>query len=659
MSRKTSTERIPAPVLPPSEGPPAARARTAPPPDRTFSVTGSRHDPKADFQRPLLRIPDDKRACIQGRLVFLYGDAVAAQYMTELERVLRVHYAHKPPENIRKDEAFDPSERFTEREVILITYGDLLHGEEPSPLSTLAAFCDRYLEGTVNTLHILPFFPYSSDRGFSIVDFETVDPRLGTWEDIESLENRYQLMFDGVINHVSSESRWFQEFRNGHPYYSRFFISFSSPEQLTPEQRKQIFRPRTSDILTEYDTIHGPRFVWTTFSADQIDLNYKNPDVLLRVIEILLHYVRHGADIVRLDAVTYLWAEPGTRCVHMEQTHQIVKLFRDVLDVVAPGVALITETNVPHKENVSYFGDGHDEAQMVYNFALPPLVLHAFYTGDTRALSEWAAGLETPSDATTFFNFLDSHDGIGIMGVQDVLPPEEIDRIIEGAQAHGALVSFKTGEDGTEVPYELNTTWFSALNREDSGEDVAFQVRRFVASRVIGLVLQGVPGIYLHSLIGTRNDIEAVLATESKRDINRTIIDGGAITEALDDPLSKLSRISREFGRLILLRTRRRAFHPNGPQKVLSLSPRVFAVLRISPEGDRRILTLTSVSNEVCRVEVGLAELGTDETRWYDMVSGMETMADEGTLQVNLDPYGVVWLEPFRTDGGGEVTTGP
>jgi sucrose phosphorylase len=338
--------------------------------------------------------------------------------------------------------------------------------------------------------------------------------------------------------------------------------------------------------------------------------------------------------------------------VHLAQTHEIVKLLRDILNTVAPRVALITETNVPHKENISYFGNGRDEAQIVYNFALPPLVLYTFYKQDTTVLTKWAKGLQTPSDTTAFFNFLDSHDGIGVMGVKDILPKEEIDVIIERAKEHGGYISYKTGPDGDEVPYEINITWFSALNREDSNDDIAFQVKRFVASRIISLVLRGVPGIYLHSLIGTRNDIEGVLETNSKRAINRTVIDAGAITEALNDPLSKISRINRELGRLLTIRTRQRAFHPNGAQTILTISSKIFAVLRTSPEGDQRILALTNVSDRACRIEILLSELGTRETDWFDLVSGMEWMAEDGTLHLTLQPYDVIWLQPMgETEG--------
>jgi len=616
---------------------------------KTLKLTDTVHNLEPDYERPLLSIPAEARERLFKRLSFLYGGDEAAAQMPELERILKVYHAHKPTEMVARHEAYCPQERFTEEDVILISYGDLLRGEERSPLATLAEFCESYLHGTINTLHILPFFPYSSDRGFSIIDFETVDPHLGSWRDIEDLEHRYQLMFDGVINHVSSRSRWFQEFLDGNPEYKDFFIAYAGEDELTDEQRRMIFRPRTSSVLTEFHAIGGPIRVWTTFSPDQIDLNYKNPKVLLRVIEILLLYVRHGADIIRLDAVSYLWAEPGTRCIHLEQTHEIVKLFRDVLNLVAPTVALITETNVPHKENVSYFGDGGDEAQMIYNFALPPLVLHTFYTGDATVLAEWADGLEHVSERATYFNFLDSHDGIGLMGAEEILEREEIEALVAKAGEHGARISCRTGRDGKDEPYEINATWFSALNREhDREEDMAFQVKRFVASRVIALVLRGVPGIYLHSLIGTLNDIEAVRATNSNREINRDVIYAPAIEEALEDPLSKISRINREFGRLISLRTTRRAFHPNGGQHVLFLSPRVFAVLRVSPEGDRRLLTLTNVTNQACHISVPLSVMRTDETHWRDLVSGMEWIAGNQVLHLNLAPYDVAWLEPIN-----------
>ena len=478
-----------------------------------------------------------------------------------------------------------------------------------------------------------------------------MDPHLGSWHDIEVLEDRYQLMFDGVINHVSSKSKWFHEFLNDHPHYKKFFMFYENHDDLTPEQRCMIFRPRTSDVLTEFRSLNGPVFVWTTFSADQIDLNYRQPEVLLEVLEVLLLYIRHGADIIRLDAVTYLWEEPGTTCAHLTQTHEIVKLFRDIIDAVAPTVALITETNVPHQDNIAYFGNGRDEAHMVYNFALPPLVLHTFYTRDATALSKWAHELEPPSLTTCFFNFLDSHDGIGLMAVKEILTREQVDFIIENAQERGGLISYKTGPDGRDEPYEINVTWFSALNPGHPDEDLSIQIKRFVASRAVALVLKGVPGIYLLSLFGAENDIRGVTAGGSKRAINRKVMSYQAICDELENPESKISHVERELGHIISIRTRQRAFHPNGDQKVLDLEPGVFSVLRVSPKARQRILCLINVTDGISRVEAALEDLRSGEDHWMDLITGNEYTAEDGRLCLVLNPYDVLWLTPLGPAG--------
>lgn len=608
------------------------------------------HNNEPDYTRKLFRFSAKARRTIMERLAFVYGKKTAAQYFPEIERTVQVYYAHKPLEMIKEEENIIPSERFTEKDIILITYGDIIHSDKKKPLQALADFCDEYLERTINTIHILPFFPYSSDRGFSVIDFEAVDHRLGTWADIEKLEEKYQLMFDGVINHVSTQSRWFREFLNADRYYKPFFIAFKSSDELTEEERQLIFRPRTSDILTKFHTLEGVKYVWATFSKDQVDLNYKNPDVFNRVLDILLMYIRHGADIIRLDAVTFLWSKPGTSCIHLEQTHEIIKLFRDILKEAAPGVALITETNVPHKDNISYFGNGYDQAHMVYNFALPPLVLHTFYNQNTRAISKWAATLETPSDETGFFNFLDSHDGIGLMAVKDILTEKEIQFLADKAVEHGGLISYKTGSNGTKEPYEINITWYSALNiEEDESEDVAFQVKRFVASRSIALVLKGVPGIYLHGLLGTQNDIDKVMQTKTNRDINRREISNKAIKAALSDPFSKISIINKELGRLLKIRTEESAFHPNASQKILSISRKVFAVKRVSIDRNEFIIALINVTPDICKVTIDIKEYP-DQT-WENLVNGEQYIRDQNTLLLTLRPYDTAWLKGYQTPG--------
>ncbi|MEK7751176.1 MAG: alpha-amylase family glycosyl hydrolase [Acidobacteriota bacterium] len=602
-----------------------------------------------DFTRPLLEIPTETGQRMFGRLRVLYGAETARETMPELVRLIRVHHAHKTDELIEAEHSFDPAQRFSERDLLLVAYGDMVRSPGHTPLAALGGFLQslRRRVPVFNTLHILPFFPYSSDRGFSITDFRAVDPSLGSWQDIEDLGKSFRLMFDGVFNHASSKSTAFREMLSGNPACQDFAVTFHSKDELTAEQRNLLRRPRTSDILTMFHSINGPVWAWTTFSPDQIDLNYRNPKVLLGVIDTLLLYVRKGADLVRLDAATYLWEEPGTPSANLEQTHEIIRLFRDVLDVAAPHVALVTETNVPHAENIAYFGDGTNEAQMVYNFALPPLVLHAFYREDASRLSQWVRELEYPVAATTYLNVLDTHDGIGLPGVADILPPEELEYLIGQARQHGAFISYRHGERGGQVPYEINSTWYSALNMDNSGEERAFQVKRFVASRSIALALRGVPGIYFHGLIGSRNDIQLALRTRAKRDVNRAVLDEALLMRNLAEPGSKLNLINDQLGRLLEMRGRHRAFHPKGAQRVHLLSPQIFAVLRVSPGGEERILALTNVTAKPCSLEVPLEEIGVTESNWYDLAGGRGWMAADGKLGVRLQPYDVMWLAPF------------
>ncbi len=601
-----------------------------------------------DFTKPLLELPDDVREKLRNRLVFLYGGKEADKWMPELERILKVHYAYKPEEMIEAEKSFDPAERFTEKDMILITYGDLVQGKEISPLATLHRFVEMHIRGAINTVHILPFFPYSSDRGFAIIDFKSVDPKLGSWDDILEIGSDYDLMFDGVLNHCSSRSLMFSEFIKGNPNFKNHFIAYDSPDDLTSDQRSKIFRPRTSDILSEFHTVEGPKYVWTTFSKDQVDFNFRNPAVLMSVLEGLLLYARNGADIIRLDAVTFIWAEPGTECIHLPQTHEIVKFMRDVMDAVEPCVALITETNVPHEDNISYFGNGRDEAHMVYNFALPPLILHTFYTGNTTAISKWAKDLKTDSDYATFFNIMDTHDGIGVMGVKELLSKQEIDFIIQTAKSHGAIISNKMTENMTEEPYEINTTWWNAINPENSDEDITLQAKRFVASRSIALMLRGVPGLYTHGVMGTSNNHDLANRTGIRRDVNRGFIDIRKIAKDLKDPSSKTALIREKGSRLHLLRTGSRAFHPRGEQKILTISKKVFTVLRISPEKNHRVLTMTNVTDDTCDVTIPLSDLGALDTKWYDVVNGQEFDARGKQINVSLQPYDIVWLVPFN-----------
>jgi sucrose phosphorylase len=605
------------------------------------------HLKEPDFSRPVLQLTPEQKRPIFEKLEILYGPDGAAGCYAEVERIMQVYYAYKPVDLIEDDARFNPFDRFTEHDVVAITYGDLIENPAKRPLRTLADFVTRFLSGSVNTVHLLPFFPSSSDRGFSIIDYKEVSPELGTWEEIEELGLRFRLMFDGVINHISSKSDWFQEFLNGNPDYQDFFLAFESADSVSEENMRLILRPRTTKLLTRFQTLRGERHLWTTFSADQIDLNFRNSTVLLRVLEVLLYYVRRGADIIRLDAATYLWRELGTTCAHLEQTHALVQLFRAVLDVVAPQVAVLTETNVPHEDNISYFGDGTNEAHMVYNFALPPLTLRAMRTGNCRRLAEWAGSLEYISDTATYFNFLDSHDGIGLLGARAFLPPEEIDDMVRRTLNHGGRVSYRTAPDGSQSPYELNITWFDALNKPGSDDPVDLQVQRFVASRSIALVLMGVPGIYLPSFCGSQFELGALPPEAEARAINRRAISERVLLEKLQNPRAAASKIARKMIRMVRQRVNTPAFHPNGRQKVLTGNDGVFAVLRESPNGQQIVLALTNVTGEPQEFRCDRADLGTRVSRWMDLLSRRKHAIALDCPRLTVPPYGVMWLTPF------------
>ena len=526
----------------------------------------------------------------------------------------------------------------SERDAILITYGDQVKEPGKHPLHSLAKFCERHLTDLVNGLHILPFSPSSSDDGFAVIDYRAVDPALGNWEDVTRLGQHFKLMFDAVVNHVSTQNVWFQSFLRTEPKFRDYFIVIEGNPDLS-----QVVRPRALPLLTRFETSSGSRQVWTTFSADQVDLNYQNPDVLLAILGVLLFYVAQGAEFIRLDAIAYLWKEIGTSCIHLPQTHHIIQLMRAVLDVVAPHVMLITETNVPHAENVSYFGDGTNEAQMVYNFALPPLVLHTLQTGSARVLSDWAVSLSLSLRQATFFNFLASHDGIGLNPVRGILSQQDIDSLAEQTITHGGLVSYKHDRDGSQSPYELNINYFDALSNPYGSEPIVIQVDRFIAAQAIMLSLPGVPGIYFHSLFGSRGWLEGVRQSGQNRTINRQKLELAYLENELDQSRSLRQRVFHAYARLLKARTAHPAFHPFGDQRILDCGEATFAVLRLSPSGSERVLCLQNVSSQAQSVAMDFHQaLGVKSERLLDLISRHHLHPGEQAL--TLSPYQTLWL---------------
>ena len=562
-------------------------------------------------------------------LIFLYGLETATAVEPRLQALVQQH--RREPQQPRPQRRGPRTLPLSQRDAILITYGDQVRVEGEAPLATLAGFAEAHAADVVSGIHVLPFYPYSSDDGFSVIDYRVVDPALGDWQDIRRLGTRFDLMFDAVFNHCSAESEWFRRFLAGDAACRDWFITVDGDPDLS-----QVVRPRALPLLTTFQTAAGPRRVWTTFSEDQVDLNLKSPEVLLALIDVLLFYVAQGARLIRLDAIAYLWKEIGTTCIHLPQTHRVIQLMRSVLDAVDPDVLLITETNVPHRDNVSYFGDGGNEAQLVYNFALPPLVLHALATGNGEALTRWAGSLEVPSAGVTFFNFLASHDGIGINPARGILSQEEIAGLVERVEAHGGFVSYKSNPDGSQSPYELNINYFDALSNPAAGEPPGIPVARFMVAHAIQLAMAGVPGIYFHSLFGSRGDRRAAEETGIKRRVNREKLSLADLEHDLADPSTRRSQVLGGFQRLMAARRSSAAFDPSGRQQVLTIDPRVFALLRVSPQGDAAAVCLHNLAAEPVRIDAGLDASVRELTERQGLLVG-------GRLRADLGPYEVRW----------------
>ncbi|MCB1734180.1 MAG: DUF3459 domain-containing protein [Gammaproteobacteria bacterium] len=577
-------------------------------------------------------VSDDFRARLVEHLERIYGESRAVGVADSLvERISRWRRRYKPRKLPVSEACWDQAKS------VLITYGDSIQQSGEPPLQTLHRFLDAHLRGVVDTIHILPFFPYSSDDGFSVIDYREVNPHLGDWPDIAAINDGFDLMVDLVINHCSSQSLWFFDYVADVAPYNDYFIEADPSDALS-----LVTRPRSSTLLKEVRTHRGLKHLWATFSHDQIDLNFANPSVLLEMLDVMLKYVAAGTRILRLDAIAYLWKDVGTNCIHRPQTHEVVKLIRDVLSEVEPHCLLLTETNVPDAENRSYFGEG-DEAQMVYQFPLPPLLLHALHTGRTQYLTAWAKDVEAnpPPPGCTFLNFTASHDGVGLRPLEGLVPPDEVKMLLHGMHRRGGFLSSRRNTDGSESPYELNISYFDAFREPRLAND-PHHIPCFLISQIVALSMQGVPALYIHSLTATHNDELGVELLGRTRAINRRRWDAHELEHLIRDRGSETGQVFAELTRILRLRAQHPAFHPDGPQRVLDLDHQLFGLERRAPDDSERILCLFNFTPVEQRVAVqGLLSESTSVV-WSDLLSGGPAEIDAG--QVVLAPYAACWL---------------
>jgi len=556
---------------------------------------------------------------IRQRITYLYPQANIDRLMERFGQIIGRYGV------TAKSRKGDP--KWNQKDSILITYGDsIIENGKPS-LQSLKAFADKYLKGVFSGIHILPFWPYSSDDGFSVIDYREVSSELGKWSDIRALHENFELMFDIVLNHCSSQSEYFKEFLEGIEPAKNFFITADPEANLT-----SVVRPRTSALLTKVRTQGKEAHVWTTFSADQVDLNWKNPDVLFEFLDIVLFYISQGARFLRMDAVAFLWKELNSSCIHLPQTHEIIKLFRDLMEIVCPRSVIITETNVPQSENYSYFDRG-DEAHMVYQFSLPPLLLHALLVGDSSTLTKWGKEIPEIPEGCTFFNFGASHDGVGMRPTEGLLSDQQRDAMIEAIKTKGGEVSYKTNADGTQSPYELNITYYSALS-DGSPEGI----NRFLCSQSVVMTLRGIPGIYIHSMLGTQNDLEYMKQRNQKRSINRHRWDSAQLEALLSGKHEAHHKeVFEQMSHMLHIRSQNPAFHPDGKQTIYNGGSDLFIVERAAPDGTQRIICVHNFTDRSVKVPVDIMR-GLNK----DLLTNQK-LKKKGEDYI-LEPYGVAWV---------------
>ena len=567
-----------------------------------------------------------KLKTIRRRLAHLYG-------VSQADALLERFYLMIGRYGVGVDSS-RKNQELTQQDTMLITYADMVSQDGSRPLNTLRDFCTARLKGAFSTIHILPFYPWTSDDGFSVIDYREVDSRYGSWEDVSKLSEEFELMFDLVLNHCSSKSPWFKDWVSGVEPGSNYIMEADEKMDLS-----SVVRPRATPLLTPYQTRGGERFVWTTFSADQVDLDWTSPDLLFEFLDIILYYISIGCRILRLDAVAFLWKKIGTNCLHLPETHQVIKLIRNFLEVVAPEVVILTETNVPHEENISYFGKG-DQAHAVYQFSLPPLLLHGLLSGTASHLTDWAKNLAAPPKGCHFLNFTASHDGIGVRPLEGILPQTEMLSLAEQIRKKGGYVSMRKLEDGTESPYELNSTYLSALA---DPENVELGQARFLCSQAVALSMKGIPAVYFHSLCGTPNFLDGVKETGQNRTINRRKWKLAELENILSDETSSSGEIFAWYTRTLRSRSACPAFHPDAPQTVHELGSSFFALERQSIDQSLIVFCLFNFTAEVCSVSaMDLLKGIFPEGKARDLIGGGEVVWGKNPL--TLRPYQALWL---------------
>eukprot|EP00927_Polykrikos_kofoidii_P037662 TRINITY_DN31866_c0_g1_i1.p1 TRINITY_DN31866_c0_g1~~TRINITY_DN31866_c0_g1_i1.p1 ORF type:complete len:1542 (-),score=265.91 TRINITY_DN31866_c0_g1_i1:71-4588(-) len=525
------------------------------------------------------------------------------------------------------------------RDAALITYANTFgdDGGLRMPLQCLSTFLARYdICKTMKTVHILPMYPWDTDRGFSIMDYYKVDPTYGDWTDIEDMMKPVcgcpHLMFDFVCNHASIKNPVVQggllqrHLKKSHCWYTRvqrfkdFVIAYAEdhaqPEQCRPpdEELAKLVRPRAHPVLTPYFIalfesggckavlgtpekdaplqtvgILGRGYVWTTFSRGkdetgqeqtrQVDLNFRNPAVLAEVLRVLLFYVRQGSNVIRLDAIGYIWKVLGSASIHERGCHALLEIVTAVLQVAAPEVFTIAEVNEPQSKCLSYLGGSEvAECDMVYQFAAFPLAIHAQISENISYFAKWLLSMKA-FKGRQFVTVLGSHDGLSQKQARELLPPMELERLQDVLiRERGGKPNYAVDSGGNKIVYEIcgtpwclvngDSTWVGSDQERRHEEDMKVQLGRYVSVLCMGLLARGMPGIYVTGLLGTENFIPKA-GLDENRTLNRERFDISNLFETIDDPSSRVGLTFHAVQRVLRVRMHLPQFDRSAPPPVV------------------------------------------------------------------------------------------
>ena len=518
----------------------------------------------------------------------------------------------------------------SEKTSLVISYGDNIYSSQSSSMKIFQKFFQKNLEKLFDTIHFLPFYPSSSDSGFAVKDHYQIDKKIGNWSDLKKISKSKKIMADVVINHASARGLWFKNFLKRKKPGKDYFLTVNSKFNTS-----KVVRPRDHKLLKKIKIFEKNDYLWRTFSPDQIDLNFKNPSVLLRFIKIIIHLINNGVTIFRLDAIAYLWKQNGTKCINLSQTHEIIKLLRVVTSLLNVQTLIITETNLPEKENLSYFGK-NNEANWVYNFSLPPLLIHAFLFENSSYLNQWSKKLPSTKHGNCYLNFIASHDGIGIRPTEGILNEKTLSSFLKRLKKNGSKFSYRKVQNKSKKVYEANITVFDALKKSDFDPKGLFFLERYVSAHAIMISFEGIPAVYFNSLFGKSNDEAKYIITGNNRDVNRYKWNFNNITTKLRDKKSKQSIFYRNIGALLEIKRKQKAFHPNASRININLGPKIFCFKRISKDKKQSIICMTNLSSKI--QTPNFKKIGS----YRDLLNSNLKFREGNSLI--LKPFQTVWL---------------